>query len=91
MLNWDIVTHAFWDEMTKQANALAGAAGYAPMSARDIPNQIARQNKLPKLPTLNTGGLNANTALGSKGGGIGGGGLPPGSTGYGVGSPSIKA
>lgn len=72
-------------ELKKEGNALMGAAGYAARpSMTSIPNQIAKSNGLPKLPTLHRGGMNANTALGPAGGGIGGGGMPPGSSGYGM-------
>lgn len=74
-------------ELRKQGLALPGSSGFAALPAMSpIPNDIARRNKLPKLPTLHRGGLNANTALGPDGGGIGGGGMPPGSKGYGIAS-----
>lgn len=84
----DVIARAFLgrlEELEKGANALMGAAGYAarPASA-PIPNQVARGNGLPKLPQLNRMGMNANTALGPLGRGIGGGGQPPGSAGYGM-------
>lgn len=49
-----------------------------------IANDVARRNGLPKLPTLKLPALNANTALGPTGGGIGGGGAPPGALAYGM-------
>lgn len=49
-----------------------------------IANDVARRNGLPKLPTLKLPALNANTALGPAGNGIGGGGAPPGALAYGM-------